>query len=116
MVASPSPALRRDEQTVATSLEVFGGAAEHNTRAACAPQKRCSWQTVVISPEVFSGAAEHNTRAACAPQKKMRLTDRLVPERQLMSGRQVVREIVIREAEYEKLVRIRYRRHIRGLQ
>src|SRR6516162_992666 len=33
-----------------------------------------------------------------------------------MSGRHVVGEIVIREAEYEKLVRIRYRRHIRGLQ
>src|SRR6516164_838548 len=33
-----------------------------------------------------------------------------------MSGRHVVREIVISEAEYEKLVRVRYRRHIRGLQ
>ena len=33
-----------------------------------------------------------------------------------MSGRHVVREIFIREAEYEKLVRIRYRRHIRSLQ
>ena len=33
-----------------------------------------------------------------------------------MSGRLVARQIVIREAEYEKLVRIRYRRHILGLQ
>ena len=42
--------------------------------------------------------------------------DPLVLERQPMSGRHVVREIVIREAEYEKLVRVWYRRHIVGLQ
>jgi hypothetical protein len=33
-----------------------------------------------------------------------------------MRGRHIVRQIVVCEAEYKKLVRIRYRRHIRGLQ
>ena len=42
--------------------------------------------------------------------------DQLVAERQPIRGRHVARQIVIREAEYKKLVRIRYRRHIVGLQ
>ena len=33
-----------------------------------------------------------------------------------MHGRHTARQILIREAEYKKLVRIRYRRRVRGLQ
>jgi hypothetical protein len=41
--------------------------------------------------------------------------DHLVPERQPIRGRHIARQIVVREAEYKKLVRIRDGWHIRGL-
>jgi len=40
----------------------------------------------------------------------------LVPERQPVRGRHIARQIFIREAEYKKRVRIRYRRVIGGRQ
>ena len=49
-------------------------------------------------------------------RSKASCRDQLVPERQPVRGRLIARQISIREAKYEKLVRIRYRRRIGGEQ
>ena len=93
--------------------------ADHKTRPRPETLSEIRMRTVfrILSDEtIIRRPREILINQTGSPVRKASCRDRLVPERQPIRGRHIVSQISISKAEYKELVRIRYWRHIIGLQ